>query len=239
MPRERLPRPRFRLQFNLRTLFALLTVVALGCGWFGTRLRDGIARREAVRALREAGATIGFHSPRSAWQRWALATRWFDDDIVLEVAAVNFNLTPITDDQLAPLIHLTELSELRLNSTQITDTSLANLRLIARLEVLDLANTQITGSGLKHCVHMKRLRWLALNGTQLNDESTVHLSGHTQLQYLYLYGTPITDRCISDLFPLQNLDALVLNGTNISGRGEAKLKRACPQVNVYREGFQR
>ncbi|MBM4039992.1 MAG: hypothetical protein FJ290_15925, partial [Planctomycetes bacterium] len=116
----------------------------------------------------------------------------------------------VTDAWLVPLKGMTELRKLYSADTRITDAGLANLRGLTNLRELRLQNTRIGDAGLAHLAGLTNLEWLELTGTQVTDAGLVHLGRMTSLKSLFLSGTKVADEAV------------------------AELKRALPNVKVYR-----
>jgi len=224
-------------QFSLRTIFVLMTVAGTLFGWLGLRIRKGFEQRQAVRAIKDLGGSVGFAAPTAWWQRANWLRESFGDEVLLDVNEVNLNLLPVDDAGLAHVAGFTKLAQLRLNSTGVTDAGLAHLGALQELEVLDLANTHIQGSGFRYCGRLVKLEVLAVNGTQLHDDGLSYLRSKSALRRLYLYGTPITDEGLVHLHELRRLESLVLTGTQVTDDGLATLRRALPDTNIYRDGF--
>lgn len=117
------------LQFRLRVILILTTLIAIWLGWW---IHTSRQQREAVAELRKAGAEIvydfdeqGLEGP-PYWPAWlvdALGVDCFAD--VSEVALTN---TQVTDAGLEHLKGLTSLQELYLGNTQVTRAGVARLR---------------------------------------------------------------------------------------------------------------
>jgi hypothetical protein len=139
----------------------------------------------------------------------------------------------LTDDDILPLRHLTNLTYLDLDSNDITD--LSPLAGLTNLEVLDLRHNRIRDitplAGLINLEYLilwdnvitdisplagfTGLRWLNLSNNPI-DLTTLDISTLTGLQ---IHGISLSNCGISDLSPLSNLESighLHLDGNNIT-----------------------
>jgi hypothetical protein len=136
------------------------------------------ASQEAVDALLETGAVAG---PLS------------QDNALLQVG---FHLLgdTVTDDTLAALEPVKDqVTWLNLAGTSITDDGLAQLAALPNLTRLHLEKTSIGDAGLAHLAGMKQLEYLNLYATQVSDAGVDQLSGLVGLQKLYLWQSNVTD----------------------------------------------
>lgn len=157
------PRPNTRrwFQFRLRTLLAVVTLIAALLGW---RLYVWRAEQEQQRqAMAEIQARGGQTSV--AFDSWAEAVALGGrkaDNLVI------FDKTQLTDDDLKALDNATLIRSLAIVGSQITDDGLAHLENLKQLEYLDLKkNKRLTDAGLVHLEGLKDLDQLILIGTQV------------------------------------------------------------------------
>lgn len=151
---------------------------------------------EAIEALEALGAKvtirddevklIDFYSSREI----AAAVLYLKPFVNLK--KINFSSTPITDDELAHLVHLENLEELALNATQVTDAGLKNLAGFRKLQLLNLDNDKITDAGLVYLKGLTALKRLHLNKTAVSDAGLVSLTGLKNLEWLLVYDTQVT-----------------------------------------------
>ena len=186
---------------------------------------------------------------------------------------LNCRTRAITDAGLAKLVGLTKLKSLNLQRvTEITNDGMAHLGKLPELTYLTLLYTRITDPGLEHwqnarsfacstCVaarspttasrtratdrpgraeasaartsptpasphlkSLKRLRGLALEDAKLTDAGMAHFAGLTELDDLDLMRVPISDEASSTIAGLTKLRILFLRGTLIGGDGLVHLK---------------
>lgn len=155
-----LPRtPRRWLQFRLRTLLLLVTLVAAALGWRMHVWRTEQAQqRQAVAKLKVLGASTSVTFDTHA-EAIALQGRKADN-------VIYFNSPQTTDDDLKVLENAPLTRGLYLAGTQISDAGLFHLRDLKQLKELDLKkNKRITDAGLVHLEGLKDLDLLILIGT--------------------------------------------------------------------------
>jgi hypothetical protein len=123
-------------QFRLRSLFILMTLVAIACSWIAV-MRNQWRQKAAEKAIKQAGGYV-----------------------TLEVGAqaANLSRTSITDDELVCLQGLDHLQRLVLSDTKVTDAGLAHLEGLEQLQRLDLTGTKVTDAGLVHLETLKQLQ---------------------------------------------------------------------------------
>jgi hypothetical protein len=121
-----------------------------------------------------------------------------------------------------------------LASEEITDEDLQPLRHLSDVVHLNLRGTQITDDGLQYIAHLDQLARLHLERTAIGDQGLRHLAKLTSLTYLNLYGTKVTDAGLKHLEGLKNLRRLYLWQTEVSDAGVAALKKALPELEIIR-----
>jgi hypothetical protein len=168
---------------------------------------------------------------RPKWLRKLLG-----DDFFTNVSSVGFCDGAVIDDDLGRILEgLTHLRVLSLVQTKVTDAGLTHLRQLPDLRHLELRRTDIiTDVGPEHLRELTELRYLWLDGTKITDAGLEHLQELTQLRYLNLSGTQVTDVGLEHLRGLEQLRWLYLSNTQVTHAGVNELKKALPNVYVYR-----
>jgi hypothetical protein len=96
----------------------------------------------------------------------------------------------------APMALLAKIAEqiysLDLASLQVSDQGLAVLSQLKNLTQLHLEKSQVTDSGLAPLTQLHRLQYLNLYGTSISDAGLVHLRELKQLKKLYLWKTAVS-----------------------------------------------
>ncbi len=189
MPGPRANPSRF-LQFRLRTLFVLLTAVAL---WLGWQVRQAERQRRAVQAILDVGGIVEYDFESSAANGWrpAWVRRLIGNDLLHDVVSVQFDGARMmvelrrydlpTKEQFAlALSHLGDLPALeRLElgiMLPLTDADLANVAALAELRELTIYAQQVTDAGLEHLASLRRLEQFHI------DSASVTRAGIDRLQ---------------------------------------------------------
>lgn len=219
----------------------LMAAILLSIGFGSAVARRVKAARdrdsEAAKAIEELGGRVIYEFGSGSTINTALA--WLcellgAEDWSVKGRIVNFNSTPVTDPGLEHLRGLTELRVLYLNGTWVTDAGLRHLRGLTQLKRLELESTQVTDAGLMHLRGLTQLRRLYLDRTQVTDAGLVHLQGLTHLEEIHLGNTQVTDAGLKHLERLTHLQVLGLYGTQITDPGVAELKKALPNLTIFR-----
>ena len=243
---------RWRFQFSIRSLLALVLIVAIPCSWLATEKREAQEQWKAADTFEDLDGTVNWDQPSAPlWLRSVLGDYYFRN-----VVKVAFFSAPVTDAGLANveklsqleeldlggtrvtdvgLEHLTSLSQLHvlaLNATRVTDAGLERLKELRRLKWLWLDDTQITDAGLEHLEGLSQLRLLSLNRTRVTDAGLVHLKDLSQLQSVWLAGDKITDAGLEYLAALKQLRSLDLANTRVTAAGVKRLHRALTHCNI-------
>lgn len=122
----------------------------------------------------------------------------------------------------------------RLVGDKVTDDSLASVSSIQNLTDLDLSKTAVTDAGLAHIKGLTNLTRLNLNNTAVTDAGLQHLAGLKNLTYLNLYGTKVTDAGLESLKGIQTLEKLYLWQTGVTDAGAASIKQSLPWLYINR-----
>jgi len=100
---------------------------------------------------------------------------------------------PATDADVGLLADVAEqVYSLNLAKSQISDQGLAVLSQLKNLSQLHLENTPVTDSGLEHLSGLTRLQYLNLYGTEITDAGLEALQGLKHLKNLYLWQTKVS-----------------------------------------------
>ena len=133
---------RRRLQFSLRTLLVVVTVLTVPVGWVGWKRGQVRKQRPTITWVEEMGGNVSFRSrigtdERSWWEE--LTDKWFGGT----VRFVSLEDTQVSD--LSPLSPLADLKSLRFIDLQNTQVSnLSPLAELKSLEVLWLQSTRVS-----------------------------------------------------------------------------------------------
>jgi Leucine-rich repeat (LRR) protein len=132
----------------------------------------------------------------------------------------------LSDQGLAHLGKMTQLTELSLPGAGLTDEGLAHLAGLTALKELVLSGSNITGTGLAALDQLKELRTLDLGRSPFNDEGCRRLPQFAQLQTLHLPLTKITDAGLESIAALTDLATLIIfDDKAVTDVGIAHLER--------------
>jgi hypothetical protein len=131
--------------------------------------------------------------------------------------------TPVTDQQLASLADMKDLTELVTVGEdfypEITDAGLEHLKGLTRLRRLSLSGRRITGKGLKFLQTLVALQKLELRDTQISDDDLALLRAFPSLASLNLTGALIAGPGLVHLNALPAMRILNLSHTMTSDAG--------------------
>jgi Leucine Rich repeat len=143
-------------QFTLRSLLALVLVVAIASNWLAVEVKQSRQQHEAVEAILKDGGRVVYdyqlalrakvpaEPPGPAWLRESIGEDFFED-----VDIVSLSYSRVTDIGLMKLEGLRLIKSLNLRATGVTDSGLECLRGLAQLKELDIRDTRITNAGLE------------------------------------------------------------------------------------------
>ena len=160
----------------------------------------------------------------------------------------------VTDEGLAHLSELTNLSKLELNCAQVTDGGLAQSeesdqafkskprQLCRSRQWFDappaagqslrsqVVSAKVTDAGLAHLSELKNLSTLVLWDCAVTDNGLVHLNGLSKLSELSLQGSKISGPGLDQLSGLASLTLLDLSISKVTDEGLAHLA-ALPKLS--------
>ncbi|MFZ5831465.1 MAG: hypothetical protein ACOY3P_15380 [Planctomycetota bacterium] len=204
LPSAKQTKPRRRwLQYSLRTLLIVMTLLAVWLAFYTSRARR---QARAAKALEEAGAEVLYfnrfqHSANAARFTKPVAPDWLRDllsvDFVDSVRTVVLTgnhpnvprSEPVSDAHLAHLKDLPEVEALILvsRSGSVTNAGLAHVAKLSQLKELMLANPSITDEGIGQLGALHELRFLQL-ATSITDAGIEQLQAFRKLERLELAG---------------------------------------------------
>lgn len=147
------------------------------------------------------------------------------------------NLKPQNRQSADSIIHaISEVSEqltwLNLGGTEITDDQLATIGGLKNLTRLHLENTYVTDEGLRHLKELAYLEYLNLYGTRITDAGMHALSALSNLKKLYVWQTGVTPEGVAKL--KEALPGLEVN-RGINGHPEDVRKTQAPLMDADRK----
>src|SRR5690242_4393102 len=205
------------LRISVRGLIVLVLTIGAGLGWMVHRAH---VQRNAVVAIRRAGGTIGYE--------WEVQHGYFvPGSQRARPWAPGWLVDRVGGDYFGSLVFVDLVK-------RGSDPDLVHVGSLSRLESLGLNWTPVTDAGLAHLTGLTRLRELALMRARITDAGLVHLRGLTSLEDLWLTDTRITDAGLAHLTGLTRLRQVWLKGTQVTDAGVGELRRALPNLLIYR-----
>lgn len=128
----------------------------------------------------------------------------------------------VTDEGLAVLANMSELTELKLSTAKITDDGLAALGNLTHLKSLELERTNINGSGLRHLENSQLAKLKIWYGKIREGLSHLH-----HLEDLEAISLENSDAAFSDIEGLHSLRRLRLSRADLTDEG---LKSICENL---------
>ncbi len=226
-------RKRRWFQFSLRTLMILTAIVALACGWLGSKIEQKRRQREAVATIVKLGdnaqAAYDFQlngntegPPGPAWVRGLLGENFFSEVVGAQFEGVQD--AERADAGLACIGEFRKLETLTLHGTRVSDRGACNLSRLTDLRLLNLEKTGLTDNGAACLRDMTKLEKLDLWMTSIGDAGLCNLMDMRELNELGLSGTKVGDSGMEYLANLRQLKVLHLIGTKVTDAGLQHLK---------------
>lgn len=244
-----------RFQFRLRTLFAMILLVAIGMTLWLAYVAPFKRQRQGLNDLQKLSVFVSTHPARPAWLRWLVG----NDDFV-EVASIQFTdpeapsgpyakgktlddkvvdaLTQlhsvetlwlsemvITDQQLQRIATIPRIHELYLRSTPIGDEGVNSLASVKGLKRLDLNTTLVSDAALETVGQFEQLEYLSLSSPNVKGSGVAHLARLHNLEQLQFTGPNVTNDWIAAVASLQNLQWVELHSTSVDERALEHIKR--------------
>jgi len=255
-------RKRRWFQFSLRTLLVFTVVVAIVCGWIGSKIEKKRRERQAVKALTMVGGLVfydfqfdrsgeliaGAEPPGPRWLRKLLGNDFFTNVVGVGLSTpadmrhladfdglrgINAYGIPISDADLEGVKGLRNLRSINLSLTNVTDGGIQKLAFFSELEDLTLGGTHVTDGGLEHLKGVSQLKILNLNDTRITDRGLESLTTLSRLEELTLSQTKVTDSGLAKLKALSQLKTLNVWHTQATDAGVEKLQEALPNCKIY------
>ncbi len=142
------------------------------------------------------------------------------------VTGVNLRGSWVTDADLRRLLEYPELATLDLSLTHITDEGMAEIKNLPNITDLNLYYSEyVTDQGIAAIKNWKRLKRLNLHGTKSSDTALEHIAGITALESLDFGSTLMTDVGLERLTSLPNLKELTMGGNELGDAGLQALRQ--------------
>jgi internalin A len=142
------------------------------------------------------------------------------------VTGVSLRGSWVTDTDLRKLAEYPELTTLDLSLTRITDEGMAELKKLRNITDLNLYYAEyVTDQGVAAIKDWKKLKRLNLHGTKSSDTALEHIAGITSLESLDVGSTLMTDVGLERLNTLTNLKELTMGGNELGDAGLQALRQ--------------
>lgn len=236
---EKTPQRWWRRRFSLRTLFILMTIVAVVFAGIGWRWRRAQRQAAIVADLRRMGVMVlydyeGHTSGEGWWGKGSIVPgvvrRWIGDDFFSDVHSVHIvsatgpgSLGPVSAEQsrraFALAAKLPRLRWLRAESAVVRKHDLQRLSCLAELTDVTFDGCDIRDEDLEPLRRATNVRQLNLDRQPLTDKALAHFRGMSRLDTLGLGLTNVTDDGLAELRHFPELRELWLFNTAVSDRG--------------------
>jgi hypothetical protein len=150
-------------------MFIITTVIAVVCGWLGSKLEKKRREREAIKAIERVHGEAYYdyqtcsdgepYGPRRL--RSVLGNNFFSDITVVRMVPTDDGAIESVKDVLQDLPHL---KELQISASFLSDRSMRYIADLKPLETLELSDVQATDAGLLSLKGLMALRHLELGG---------------------------------------------------------------------------
>jgi internalin A len=243
------------LQFSLKSFLIVVTLFAVWLGYFSLRARE---QRAAVARIKELGGHVQYDyqwgsNSQSGPPGWPWLRRLVGDEYFQEVTRVWLDKTQVSDADLRVVSKLRHTRSLSLNWTDISDEGLASIHGISELTYLGLCKTKVTSEGIRLLPQQLTGCTLVLAETSVGDDALSDLSGCEMLNLdethitshgiqeladsktlsnLAIQHTAVDDAAVPFLAQIKSLTWLHISGTRISGEGLISLRSALPQCRI-------
>jgi hypothetical protein len=142
------------------------------------------------------------------------------------VTGVNLRGSWVTDTDLRRLAEYPQLATLDLSLTHITDEGMAELKNLRNVTDLNLYFAEyVTDQGVAAIKDWKKLKRLNLHGTKSSDTALEHIAGIASLESLDVGSTLMTDVGLERLATLTNLKELTMGGNELGDAGLQALRQ--------------
>ncbi len=233
-------------QYSLRSMFVLMTVLAL---WLGAETHRARRQQQAIAAI-QAASGAGGYVERCAWGRKWLAP-YIGEDYFRRAVWVDFaapdprwDVRDVLQDPLEGREHLVfagsqrnsefhedvlryldslDIESVQLRRVPITPEGLRHLRTLKRLKTLRLYDLEITDEALHRLRDVEGLKSLSLCALEITDDALAFLRDLRALEEIDLDSTVVTDKAMEHLAGLSNLRVVRLRFSMVSDEGVMRL----------------
>jgi internalin A len=150
-----------------------------------------------------------------------------------ELVALDLHDSPVTDNDMLPVLACTQLQMVNLSGTQVGDAGLACLRNLVGVRELWLTGTNVSDEGIKMIAGFGHLKSISLARTQVSDAGLKQLESLTELEILHVGETSISDEGLRHLRGLGHLREVYATESRVTTGGASELADAIPAVQVF------
>lgn len=221
-------------RYTLRSLMALVTMVAVAIAWMSSGYRRHQATGRDIRALARLGCVFDLKPPaRFSIERWLPRHKVEGVSYHGELTGVRHYYGLGTETRTDEFINIVarhpELRGVVVDGTQLSDSQAARL-LALPLQQLSICECPIGGT--LRAEASPTLTWLSFFRTRLDDHSLAALGSLPNVETLVLYRTRVSDRSIAHLASLPRLQSINLSRCQVTADGAERLRRLRPDVKV-------
>lgn len=236
---------RFRPQFRLATLLALVAAVSVPLAFHAEREHKYGLRLAAVTVLSKAGDWVGIEGGFGSNRDVSVPVIGGAHGQVRpdgpfglkrgEAVTSVYAGPSLSEEEVSAILCFPELRHLDLSGAGVRietgppggnvyfqkpgvfDHQLREMVTLAAIEELNLCKTPLTNGGMRHVAELRTLRKLSVNSPSVTDDGIRHLARLWELVELDLSGTSITDEGVRSLVRLPSLRTLSLARTKVTG----------------------
>jgi hypothetical protein len=222
---------RWRFQFGIRSLLAMVVVVAVPFSWLAVQMKAAREQKRVVDAIRRDGGSVLYNLPELppglySYGKQLPESPWLQDllgeDFVGTVNLVSYysNISTPTAPavSLEFLDELPQLQTLEIRGKRITDSGWNRLNSSPHLHTLSLP-ADTTDEKLECLQGMTELKTLDLSFTAITDFGLKHVAKMARLEYLSLHHTKITDSGLAHLQGMRTIETILLSATPFTDAG--------------------
>lgn len=228
MPKNR----KGKIQFSLRTMIFILTIVAVFLGVISFLRTEpyGIRRVRALNGVvgseyrggYDLAESLGFVRFRTIGDVSVENDQFSDQDLLSLVSCpqldtLNISTGLVTDKGLESILQMTDIHDLDINCAGISDNGLGQLAKLSRLDHLTVyGSSNVTGAFLE--------RFAEASPVIVRDG--IKEGGLRWMDHLELHGPAIDDRACNWLAKFRNINQLDISHTAVTDRGLSFLESA-------------
>ena len=201
-------------QFSIRSILAILTVLALVLSLHSYRQTSANRQIAAISEIRRLGGFTYYCYVQD--ENWNPGKKTYPDWLENKVGQD----------------YLYAIDAFVINSRPNADPAIEIAATLPALRLVKLPGCKITDNSIKPLAKLKRLEWLELFATPVTDDCMDTISRIRSLKTLDLRRTNVTDNSIDDIVNLPHLRNLYIGKSAISEEGVGRIRKRMPKCNV-------